>query len=169
MSQGNQLFPIFIKLNQTNTLVVGGGKVGLEKVTALLSNDPGSRVWIVAREVLPELREYIKPFREVRLSERPFLLNDLNDKHLVICATGDPALNENIRDACHQRRLLLNIADTPGLCDFYLSSVVKKGDLKIGISTNGKSPTVAKRLRELFEEVFPEEIEDVLLQINALR
>ncbi len=169
MSQGNQLFPIFIKLNQINTLVVGGGKVGLEKVTALLSSDPGARVWIVAREVLPELRDFIRAFREVRLAERDFLLNDLNDKHLVICATGDPALNEVIRDSCHQRRLLLNIADTPDLCDFYLSAVFKKGDLKIGISTNGKSPTVAKRLRELFEEVFPEEIEDVLLQVNALR
>jgi siroheme synthase-like protein len=65
--------------------------------------------------------------------------------------------------------MLLNIADTPGLCDFYLSSIVQKGDLKIAISTNGKSPTLAKRLKEVFSELFPDELDEVLLNLHTLR
>jgi siroheme synthase-like protein len=169
MSDGNDLFPLFVKLDQVNTLVVGGGKVGLEKVTALLRNDPSARLTIVAREVSADLRVYVSPFSQVHVEERDFRIEDLEDRHLVICATGNPDLNTLIRAACQHRNLLLNIADTPDLCDFYLSSIIRKGDLKIAISTNGKSPTLAKRLRELFDEVFPEEMEDVLLQLSALR
>ena len=71
--------------------------------------------------------------------------------------------------AAKARKILSNIADTPDLCDFYLSSVVKKGDLKIAISTNGKSPTLAKRLREMFEEIIPEGTQDLLDNLKAVR
>lgn len=169
MSETNDLFPLFVKLNQVETLLVGGGKVGLEKAGALLANDPSARLTIVAREASQELKDFIHPYPRVRLEERSFRLEDLEGKHLVICATGDPALNESIRTVTRERRLLLNIADTPELCDFYLSSVVRKGNLKIAISTNGKSPTLAKRLRELFSEIFPDETDDLLLHLNALR
>jgi siroheme synthase-like protein len=63
----------------------------------------------------------------------------------------------------------VNAADKPDLCDFYLSSVVKKGNLKIAISTNGKSPTVAKRLKEIFNNLLPEEIDEVLNNVEAIR
>jgi siroheme synthase-like protein len=169
MNGGNDLFPIFIKLNQVNTLVVGGGNVGLEKITALLSNDPLARVLIVAKEASAALKAYISGFPQVLLEERPFEPSDLNNKHLVICATGEPALNDNIRSIATAHHLLLNIADTPALCDFYLSSIVRKGDLKMAISTNGKSPTLAKRLKEVFTDVLPDELEEVLLQLNDLR
>jgi len=169
MSEGNDLFPIFIKLNQIETLVVGGGNVGLEKLGALLTSDPLARLLIVAKEVLPALREYILPFPHVRLEERAFESEDLEGKHLVICATGNPEVNAYIREATRGKQLLLNIADTPDLCDFYLSAVVRKGNLKIAISTNGKSPTLAKRLREVFDEALPEELDDVLLHLSAIR
>jgi precorrin-2 dehydrogenase/sirohydrochlorin ferrochelatase len=64
---------------------------------------------------------------------------------------------------------LINVADTPELCDFYLGGVVTKGDLKIAISTNGKSPTLAKRIREMLEEAIPENINDLLENLNKLR
>ena len=169
MSEGNDLFPLFVKLNQVDTLVVGGGKVGLEKVGALLGNDPRARLTIVAREASIELKAFLRDFPQVRLEERSFRVEDLEGKHLVICATGNPALNELIKGEAGKRHLLLNIADTPDLCDFYLSAVVRKGNLKIAISTNGKSPTLAKRLRELFAEVFPDETDDLLMHLNALR
>jgi siroheme synthase-like protein len=169
MSETNNLFPLFVKLNQVNTLLVGGGKVGLEKASALLANDPGARLTIVAREASQELKDHIRAFPQVILEERAFRMEDLEGRHLVICATGDPTLNDAVRDVTRERQLLLNIADTPSLCDFYLSSVVRKGNLKIAISTNGKSPTLAKRLRELFTEILPEETDDVLQHLNALR
>ncbi|MFD2146817.1 TSUP family transporter [Mucilaginibacter antarcticus] len=88
---------------------------------------------------------------------------------LVIAATDDSALNAYIRESAHQRKLLINVADKPDLCDFYLGSIVKKGDLKIGISTNGKSPTIAKRLREVLDENIPDEIDITLQQMAGLR
>ena len=157
----NTLFPIFVKLDQVYTLLVGGGKVGLEKTNALLVNDPTARLSVVAKEVCEDLRMLLRAHPQVVLEERPFRIEDLDGKQLVICATGDPALNETIRAATRARGILLNIADTPDLCDFYLSSVVRKGNLKIAISTNGKSPTMAKRLRELFSEIFPDETEEL--------
>lgn len=93
----------------------------------------------------------------------------LGGKHLVIGATDNKAVNRQIRDEAKERFLLVNIADTPELCDFYLGGIVTKGNLKIAISTNGKSPTTAKRLRQLLEEVLPEEIDDLLLNLNAYR
>ena len=65
--------------------------------------------------------------------------------------------------------MLVNIADTPTLCDFYLGGIVTKGNVKIAISTNGKSPTTAKRLRQFFEEVIPENINDLVLNLNHFR
>jgi len=93
----------------------------------------------------------------------------LGGKHLVIGATDNKAVNRQIRDEAKERFLLVNIADTPELCDFYLGGIVTKGNLKIAISTNGKSPTTAKRLRQLLEEVLPEEIDDLLENLNAYR
>ncbi len=68
-----------------------------------------------------------------------------------------------------KKRKFLNVADTPDLCDFYLSSVVRKGDLKIAISTNGKSPTIAKRLKEVISSMIPDEMESVLQNMQTLR
>ena len=169
MSGRNDLFPIFIKLHQVNTLVVGGGNVGLEKLGALLGSDPGARVHIVALHASDAVKAFIRAFPTVRLEERAFEPGDLDDKQLVICATGDPAVNETIRRETTLRGILLNIADTPAMCDFYLSSVVTKGNLKVAISTNGKSPTLGKRLKEILSEALPEEVDEVLQHLSALR
>lgn len=165
----NNLFPIFVKLDQVETLLVGGGKVGLEKANAVLVNDPSARLTVVASAVSPDLSALLAAHPQVAVFERPFAVEDMDGKLLVICATGDPAVNETIRSEASRRGILLNVADTPDLCDFYLSSVVRKGNLKIAISTNGKSPTMAKRLRELFSEIFPDETDELLLHLNTLR
>ena len=166
---GNQLFPVFLKLNQLKVLVVGAGNVGLEKLHALLANSPESEIDIVAEAVLPELAEFIKQFPKVKIQQRSFDPKDLEGKDLLILATADNHLNARIRTMARERNLLINVADKPEFCDFYLGSIVKKGDLKIGISTNGKSPTIAKRLKELFQENLPDELDLTLQQMNALR
>ena len=84
-------------------------------------------------------------------------------------ATENRETNQRIRRLAKSRNISVNVADTPDLCDFYLGSVVKKGQLKIGISTNGQSPTFAKRLRQILEEALPEETNDLLLNLRALR
>jgi siroheme synthase-like protein len=167
--EGNQLFPVFIKLNTIHTLLIGAGPVGLEKLSAILTNSPEARVTVIALDILPELQELAKGYEKVKLIQRAFNPADLDDADLVVAATNNDALNQQIRTEADQRNLLVNFADKPDLCNFYLGSIVKKGDLKIAISTNGKSPTIAKRLKEVLNDNLPEELNDTLQQMQALR
>lgn len=158
----NKLFPIYVKLEETNTLLVGAGPVGLEKIQAMVSNSPEACVQVIAREATSEFREFISERKNINLEIRDFQDSDIKGYHLIVVASNNPDLNDRIREICRDRDVLLNIADKPALCDFYLGSVVQRGDLKIGISTNGKSPTMAKRLKEIFNELLPEEIDETL-------
>ena len=169
MSERNDLFPVFLKLENLETLIVGGGHVGLEKLTALLKSSPGARITLIGRNIHEDIVALARSFPLVKLFERNFRLWDLWDKDLVILATDDRRLHESIRSFSRSRNLLINVADTPDLCDFYLGSVVTKGNLKIGISTNGKSPTMAKRLREYFEESLPESTNELLDNMQKIR
>lgn len=166
---GNTLFPIFVKLDQLDTLVVGGGNVGLEKLEALLRNSPEARVTMVADRYLPEVKALAATNPRINLLHRRFEMPDLDGRDLVICATDNPELHAEIREEARKRHLLINVADTPALCDFYLSSVVIKDDLKIAISTNGKSPTLAKRIRALLEEALPDNVQDILDHLQEIR
>ena len=165
----NTLFPMFVKLEQFRLLIVGGGAVGLEKLSAVLANSPQTPITLVGREILPNLRALAADKANVQLVERMFSENDLDNHDFVIAATDDKALHHDIRRLAHERRLLVNVADTPDLCDFYLSSIVQKGDLKIAISTNGKSPTLGKRLKEILNDVIPSDIHQTLQNLAAIR
>ena len=87
----------------------------------------------------------------------------------MVCATDQPELHKRIKQLATNKNMLVNVPDTPSMCDFYLGSIVQKGNLKIAISTNGKSPTLAKRLRELFQEVLPAELESLMQNLNSIR
>jgi precorrin-2 dehydrogenase / sirohydrochlorin ferrochelatase len=165
----NNLFPVFLKLEEIRTLIVGAGPVGLEKLTAILKSSPKARVTIVGEEIIEPIRAFSKQNKNIRLIERVFRIRDLQGNHIVILATDDRELHKRIHSQAKKRHVLLNIADTPELCDFYLGSVVTKGNLKLGISTNGKSPTMAKRIREFFEAVVPEETNELLDNMQQIR
>ena len=165
----NRLFPVFLKLEELDVLLVGGGNVGLEKLSAMLNNSPDTKVTMVADMFRDELREYVKDYPNVTLIERKFEFNDLNNRDLVILSTDNPDLHASIKRVTAERHILCNVADTPDLCDFYLGSIVQKGDLKIGISTNGKSPTMAKRMREFLDDIIPENIQQLLENLREIR
>ena len=165
----NTLFPIFVKLDQLQTLIVGGGYVGLEKLTAVLANSPEAPVTLVAPEIRAEIHELAGQHPAVTLVLGTYQPHLLDGKDIVIAGTNDKAVNKQVQMDCKARKILVNVADTPPLCDFYLSSVVKKGDLKIAISTNGKSPTFAKRLREVLEEMLPDSLQETLDNLTAIR
>ena len=165
----NRLFPIFVKFEQLNILLVGGGNIGLEKLTAIVKNCPDPKLTIVGEQIRDEIREIAKDLPSVEIRERKFEPADLEGLDLVFLATNNRPLNEQIRAQTRSMGILINVADTPDLCDFYLSSVVQKGDLKIAISTNGKSPTVAKRIKEFLNDIIPEDIDLVLSRMNRIR
>lgn len=165
----NTLFPIFLKLEELRTLVVGGGNVGLEKVTALLRQSPDAEVTVVAPEFLTELLDLQVYHPGLRFIRRKYRRSDLRQADVVICATDQPQLHVRIREQARKRRLLVNVADTPELCDFYLGSIVTKGNLKVGISTNGYSPTLAKRMREWLTAELPDEVDELLQRLKKIR
>jgi len=165
----NNLFPVFLKLENLHTLIVGGGYVGLEKITAVLDNSPQAKVTLVSPEIRTEIREIAAFNPQITLIERKFDDSDFLDKDLVIVATNDKEENRRIKVAARSLHILCNVADTPSLCDFYLSSVVRKGNLKVAISTNGMSPTMAKRLKEVLNEALPDNLETAMEQLKAVR
>lgn len=169
VEKGNQLFPVFLKINQVDILIVGGGNVGLEKLQALLKNDPEAKVTLIARHIKEEIVQLATEHPSVVLVERAFEPQDLEGRELLVLATDIRETNAEIRELAKERGLLTNVADTPDLCDFYLGSTVKKGNLKIGISTNGQSPSFSKRFRELLEETLPEDIDELLDNLHQLR
>jgi precorrin-2 dehydrogenase/sirohydrochlorin ferrochelatase len=162
----NHLYPIFLKTENIRILIVGGGNTATEKVSFILKNSPDATIIVVAREI-SEAIAAVSP--AICIRQKEFEENDLDGIQLAIAATNDFELNAKIHRAAKERNVLLNVADTPALCDFYLGSIVTKGELKIAISTNGKSPTVSKRIREFFEAVLPENINDLILHLHAYR
>lgn len=168
-SERNELYPIFLKLHNLKVLIVGGGNVGLEKLSFMLKSSPNANVEVVAPHFLPELVTLVENHPSVKLTKSKFKKKMLKKRNMVIACTDDLKVNKRVYDLSRKRYLICNIADTPDLCDYYLGGIVTKGNVKIAISTNGKSPTTAKRLREFFEEVIPEDVNKMVENLNEYR
>ncbi len=164
----NNLYPIFLKLKNLEVLIVGGGYVAEEKLTFLLKSSPDAKVTMIA----PRYRKGTIDVAEkgdVTMIEGNYEEAYLKGKHIVIATTNVPEVNLQVYEDCSVQSKLVNVADNPPYCDFYMGGIVTKGNVKIGISTNGKSPTTAKRLRQFFEEVIPENIDDLVKNLNKYR
>lgn len=170
MDSKNNLFPIFLKIRQIKTLIVGGGNVALEKLNALLKNDPRANIILIGREISDEIKARVSGIDTITLHQRAFLPSDLHcGIQMLVLATNNRDLNAVIYGMARAKGILTNVADTPDLCDFYLGSTVTKGNLKIGISTNGQSPTFAKRFREVLEDILPDETNELVTNLNKIR
>ncbi len=167
----NTLYPIFLKLNRLRVLIVGAGEVGYEKLSFMVKSSPDARITVVAKEVLAPVRRLIDEQRPEGLTviQKPFEAEDTRGYNLVIAATNFRELNEQVRAAAKANGVLVNVADTPELCDFYLGSIVTRGNLKVAISTNGQSPTFAKRFRQWLEATLPEDTDELLRNLNKFR
>ena len=164
----NNLYPIFLKTKSLNILIVGGGNVAEEKLTFLLKSSPDAHVTIVS----PMFRKDTIALAKkgcVTLIKDSYNKRYLADKHMVVATTDVPEINVQVWQDCRAVSKLVNVADNPPYCDFYMGGIVTKGNVKIAISTNGKSPTTAKRLRQFFEDVIPENIDDFVKNLNEYR
>lgn len=164
----NELYPVFLKTTAFKTLIVGGGEVAEEKLTFLLKSSPASQVKMVATFFRPNTSELIQKFH-IEHFEKLYDEQDLEGVQLVIAATNFPDVNLQVYREAKKRGILVNVADTPDLCDFYMGGIVTKGNVKLAISTNGKSPTLAKRLRQYFEAVLPDDINKLAENLNTYR
>jgi len=164
----NNLYPIFLKAKNLEVLIIGGGFVAEEKLTFLLKSSPDANVTMVS----PMFREGAIKIAEtgnVIQIEDVYNKSYLEGKHIVIATTDHPEINIEVYNDCRAQSKLVNVADNPPYCDFYMGGIVTKGNVKVAISTNGKSPTTAKRLRQFFEDVIPENIDDLVKNLNIYR
>jgi precorrin-2 dehydrogenase / sirohydrochlorin ferrochelatase len=145
------LFPMFMKLAGKHCLVVGAGKVGAPKIGGLI--DTGAHIHVIALQASSQVREWAEAGK-IRLELRSFAADDLNGKFLAVIATSSSSLNEFIYREAQRRGVLCNVVDVPEYCDFFYPAVVQRGDLQIAISTNGKSPSLAQKLRQQLEQQF---------------
>ena len=183
----NPLYPAFFRLDRLQLLVVGAGQVGEEKLRFILKSSPNARVTIVAPWMGEELRAALDQYHpgseegaagvwqtssggRVVWYDREFRKDDVFQADLIVAATDIRAVNRAVYEAAKAARRVCNIADTPELCDFYLGSIVTRGPLKVAISTNGQSPTFAKRFRQWLEAELPEvETTDLIDNLKVFR
>lgn len=169
-SERNPLYPIFLKLHHLKMLIVGGGEVGTEKLFFILKSSPEANITVVATWFSSELLQLVaRSGAKVKLIKKAFTASDVKDYDLIVAATNDRSLNQQVQSIAKEKKILINVADTPDLCDFYLGSIVTRGTLKVAISTNGKSPTFAKRFRQYLEHMLPEEVDDLIHKLKVLR
>lgn len=166
----NQLYPVFFRLDKLQLLIVGAGAVGEEKLTFILKSSPNANIKVIATWIGSGTQELLQEHQErIQFIKKEFDPLDVNDSDVVVAATNIPAVNDAVYKAAKAQGKIVNVADTPEKCDFYMGSIVTRGDLKIAISTNGKSPTFAKRFRQLLEEVLPTEANDLVNNLKAIR
>lgn len=164
----NELYPVFLKVSNLQILIVGGGNVALEKLTFLLKSSPNAQVEMVSPMFRDETIALANEFGII-MHLAAYDKSYLKDKHMVIATTDNVPVNEQVYHDCRAKQILVNVADNPPFCDFYMGGIVTKGNVKVAISTNGKSPTTAKRLRQFFEDVLPENIDDLVKNLNEYR
>lgn len=163
----NDLFPIFLKLKGRHALVVGGGAMAALRVRQLIG--AGAMVTVISLEICAEIEELAKA-GSIDLIRRGFKRSDLNKRYiLAIAATNDPVAQKAVFEGAERLGILCNVVDTPARCSFYTPAVVERGDLKIAISTNGRSPFLAGKIRQYLEEAIPENVADLTSTVGLLR
>ena len=145
------LFPMFLKLEGRQCLVVGAGRIGEPKIGGLL--ETGARIRVVSLSASPIVREWARAGK-IELELRAFLAEDLDGAFLAVVATNSRSLNERVHHEAQRRGVLCNVVDVPNLCNFFYPAVVHRGDLQIAVSTAGQSPSLAQKIRQQLEKQF---------------
>jgi len=156
-------FPLFIDLKNRPCLIVGGGRIACRKAETLLPYGP--RITLVAPEFCPEL----EALHAVTLLRRPYVPSDTEGMALVIAATDDPVLNRSVSAVCQERNIPVNAVDDRENCTFLFPCLVRQGELSVGISTGGASPTAAVWLKEQVGNLLPRNFDEILGWLASLR
>ncbi len=159
-------YPIMLDINGKKCLVIGGGEVAERKVLSLLQY--GAQVLVISPEVTETLYNLQKQ-GEIELIERPYKQGDIKNVFLVYVATNEPFVNEACLQEARRENILINVVDQPLMCDFIVPATIKKGDLSVAISTNGKSPMLSRRIREEIEGLLRNTSEEYINVLGDLR
>lgn len=152
------LFPFFENIENKTFLIVGGGKVAKGKITHLRQFT--DKIIVVAPKT---------DITDFKVIKRQFMESDLELADYVIGASDDRELNKRISLLCQEKGIPVNIVDAPSLCTFIFPSLIKRGDLTVGIATSGKSPALSQYLRKEMEKLIPDDLENILEEMSILR
>lgn len=159
-----QFFPTLLRFDDKSVLLVGGGDISLFKLQKIISFGP-NKIKIISKEFGQEFQN----FKNVELVQKEFESSDLVGIDLAIIAIDDKEKQREIYNICKKQNILCNCVDLLDCCDFIFPSIVKRGDISISISTNGKVPGLSAVLREYFESLIPSDLENVLKELTILR
>jgi precorrin-2 dehydrogenase / sirohydrochlorin ferrochelatase len=159
-------YPLFLDISDMVCIVVGGGRVAERKIRMLLSF--GARVRVISPQVTNGILR-LRRDKKVELLMREFHGGDLKGAGLVFAATNDGVTNSTVREEAARRKIPVNVADQPQLCDFIVPSIIKKGPLVVAVSTSGTAPGVAKRLKEDVDDFLTGEHLDYLSLVSRFR
>lgn len=160
------MYPLFLKLEDKPCLVIGGGKIAERKTQSLL--EAGAKITLISPDVTSELQSLVEK-GDVLWKERLFQPGDTEGFFLVIAATNSRSSNEEVYAEASASNALINCVDDPDYCNFYVPAQVNRGSLKIAISTEGKLPMLAGRLRRFLSSLFPEDMGAKLDELGELR
>ena len=159
-------YPIFLELEGCRSLVIGGGVVALRKAEVLLAT--GAKLVVVADEISDELKALCRE-NNAESIESKYRKEHLKAVKLVVAATDDNELNKQIYEDCQELGILCNVVDQPNLCDFFVPAIVRRGDLQIAISTDGRCPAYAAFLRKKLEESFTDKHGEFIVELDSVR
>lgn len=160
-------FPFFVDVTGKKCVVVGGGRIALHKIQKLLPFAP--ELVVIAPEILPEITDYESSGIRLKCICRSAYPEDLEGAAFVISATDEEETNAWVSNWCRSRGIPVNAVDDKEKCSFLFPALVKRGNLTIGISTEGASPQIASRLRKQIEQEIPERMEEILDYLAWLR
>ncbi|MBI4295975.1 MAG: bifunctional precorrin-2 dehydrogenase/sirohydrochlorin ferrochelatase [Chloroflexi bacterium] len=159
-------YPVFLKIRDRSCAVIGGGQVALRKVKQLLESE--AKVTVISPEFCPELVR-LAAQGEISLTERRYRTGDLRGVFVAIAATNDTIVNQRIAEEGRKESVLVNVVDDADDSDFIVPSLGRRGDITIAVSTSGKSPALARKIRTMLEEQFGEEYASLALLVSQVR
>lgn len=159
-------YPIFLNIKDKKCVVIGGGNVAYRKIKTL--SECGAKVSVISPEFSKSLLEFSKK-RSIQLIRRSYRRRDINGAKIVVAATGDKEVNRKISEDSKKAGAIVNVADDIELSDFIVPSFFRRGTITIAISTGGKSPYMAKKIREMIEKDFAREYELLTNLIGDIR
>ena len=159
-------YPVYLNIENERCCVIGGGEVAERKVKSLLQK--GARVIVISPDLTDGLSSLVAG-QKITYIKDSFQEKYLKEARLVIGATDDSKVNTEVYHAAHKKNILVNIVDSHEFCDFIVPSVVERGDLMIAISTSGKSPALAKKIRKEMEERYGKEYAEFLSIMGKVR
>jgi precorrin-2 dehydrogenase/sirohydrochlorin ferrochelatase len=159
-------FPVFLNIQRKKCVVVGGGQIAFRKVKMLL--DCGASVTVISPVLHPDLSE-LSDKKSIRVIRRSYKLGDLKGAMIVVAATDVNKINRKVADEARSVRALINVVDDPKSSDFIIPSFFRRGDLTVSVSTAGRSPALARKIRTRLEENLGDEYRSLVTLINDAR